>query len=60
VPVRVRVRTPVAFCESGDETEVWVPFCGGEVPLPEEDPSPEEEPLPEAGVEADGRVTVGV
>ena len=50
----------MAFCESGDETEVWVPFCGGEVPLPEEDPSPEEEPLPEAGVEADGRVTVGV
>ena len=48
------MKTAVAFCESGDETEVWVPFCEGAVPLPEE------EPLPEAGVEADGRVTVGV
>jgi hypothetical protein len=53
VPVKVKVRTLVAFCESGDETEVWVPFCGAVVPLPEE------EPLPEAVMEAVGRVRVG-
>jgi hypothetical protein len=53
VPVKVRVRTLVAFCEPGDETEVWVPFCEGAVPLPEE------EPLPEAVMEAVGRVRVG-
>jgi hypothetical protein len=54
VPVKVRVNTAVAFCESGDETEVWVPFCEGAVPLPEE------EPLPEAVTEAGGRPRVGV
>ena len=54
MPVKVKVRTLVAFCESGDETEVWVPFCGAVVPLPEE------EPLPEAVMEADGGVRVGV
>lgn len=54
MPVKVKVNTLVAFCESGDETEVWVPFCEGAVPLPEE------EPLPEAVMEADGRVRVGV
>jgi hypothetical protein len=54
VPVKVRVKTAVAFCESGEETEVWVPFCEGAVPLPEE------EPLPEAVMEADGRARVGV
>lgn len=54
VPVKVSVRTLVAFCESGREIEVWVPFCEGAVPLPEE------EPLPEAVIEADGRVRVGV
>jgi hypothetical protein len=47
VPVKVRVKTAVAFCESGEETEVWVPL-------------PEEEPLPEAVMEADGRARVGV
>jgi hypothetical protein len=36
----------VAFCESGDEIEVWVPF---EAVL-----FPEEEPFPEAVAEADG------
>jgi hypothetical protein len=35
----------VAFCESGDEIEVWVPF---EAVL-----FPAEEPLPEAVAEAD-------
>ena len=37
----------MAFCESGDETEVRVPL-------------PEEEPLPDAVMEADGRVRVDV
>jgi hypothetical protein len=36
----------VAFCESGDETEVCVPF---EAVL-----FPDEEPLPDAVAEADG------
>ena len=54
MPVKVRVKTPVAFCESGDETEVSVPFCEGAVLLPEE------EPLPEAVAEADGRARLGV
>ena len=44
----------MAFCESGDETEVWVPFCEGAVLLLEE------ESLPEAVTEADGRARVGV
>ena len=43
----------MAFCESGDETEVWVPFCEGAVLLLEE------ESLPEAVTEADGRAGGG-
>lgn len=43
----------MAFCESGDEVEVCVPFCGGAVSLPEE------EPLLEAVAEADERVRLG-
>ena len=54
VPVKVRVRTLVAFCESGDETEVWVPFCEDAVPLPEG------EPLLEAVAEVEGRGSVSV
>jgi hypothetical protein len=54
VPVKVRVRTPVAFCESGEETEVWVPFCEDAVLLPAE------ESLPEAVVEAGGSLKVSV
>ena len=54
VLVKVRVSTAVAFCESGDETKVWVPFCEGAVPLPDE------EPLPEAVMDADGIARVGV
>jgi hypothetical protein len=54
VPVKVRVSTAVAFCESGDETEVCVPFCEAAVPLPGE------ELLPEAVMEAGGIPMVGV
>jgi hypothetical protein len=48
------VRTPVAFWESGEETEVWVLFCEDPVLLPDE------EPLPVAVAEAGGSLKVSV
>lgn len=52
-PVRVRLYVLVAFCKSGDESEVWVPFCVAEVPLPAE---PEDVKLMETVPVADGKV----